>query len=158
MSQNFLFCFHVFFLFLFSQSKVLTDWKNKHKLFYFHFFPHRLLQVWQLFSGTRPRRWASGIWESGRSGLPDGRGSRTEDAAPTASPDSSSQAGAAGVAGNHWPPAAAPGPGTRHGHGAGPGQARTDGTSCRTHGPGQAGGTGRNQRSPNGECKNGKSQ
>lgn len=127
--------------------------------------PSRLLQVRQQHHPCSGPHWrAYGIRTTEWSRSPNRRGSRTEDTAPTTSPDFSGQARAAWCRSGYRPSAAAPSPGTRHGHehghghghGAGPGQARADGTSGWTHGAGQTDRSGRNHTSHHGEYRDGK--
>lgn len=119
--------------------------------------PSRLLQVWQLCPWSGPHWWPYRIRATEWYRSPDGRGSRTKDAAPTTSPDFGCQARAARFRRNHRPSTAASSPGTRHGyghgHGARPGQARADGTSRWTHGASQADRTNRNHTTRHGECR-----
>ncbi len=114
--------------------------------------PSRLLQVWQqLWPHSGPHWWTYRIRTAGRSRSPDRWGSRTENPAPTTSPDISGQTRTARRHSSIRFSAAAPSPGTRHGHGTGPGQAGPDGTSWWTHGTGQADRSSRNHTNHNGE-------
>lgn len=120
--------------------------------------PSRLLQVWQQLNPCPgPVWWAYRIRAAKWSRSPDRWASRTEDSAPTTSPDISSQAWAAWCRSSHWTSTAASSPGTRHGnghgHGAEPGQARADGTSRWAHGANQADRSSRNYNAHHGEYK-----